>query len=197
MSARENPISLNPEEDGILRKLYVRFRIPRDQYKRRPKDLAALIRQWNKLSDRNDVAGQVIRYITNKQKAKRRLPVPWPTFDGNHQKAETCSSYLDDKQLAILREIYEVLIVPLGLGVDGVTANGQLCDELSKQFGKRAGIVVPGLTLVSIAEDERKRGRWCKVGRRQAGWADLDVVAQLKVAAGTDADSKTKKRKPK
>ena len=36
------PITLNPEDDGILRKLYENAGIPRDQYKRRPKELAVL-----------------------------------------------------------------------------------------------------------------------------------------------------------
>jgi hypothetical protein len=180
MPAKEFPIRLSPEEDALLRKIYVQFRIPRDQYKRRPEELAAFIHRWNKLSGRDDEPGEVIRYIRNQQKAKSRLPVPWPTFKGTHKRAPEPSVHLDDKQLTALREIYAEIVIPLKIGVDMVEANEELCSRLSKEFAKRTGLIVPELTLVAIAEDKRKRGEWFRVGRQ--GWSqgigfdDMDQI---------------------
>ena len=83
----------------------------------------------------------------NKQKAKRRLPVPWPTFDGGHKRKPADQRPLDEAQLAILREVYEPLVVPLALGTDSVISNGELCDSISKEFAKLPGSSCPAYHL--------------------------------------------------
>jgi hypothetical protein len=197
MTALSKPISLTPEEDGILRKLYVQFGIPRDQYKRRPEDLIALTRRWNKLTGRHDEPGELIRYIKNQQKATKRLAEPWPTFKGSHKKAPALSTQLDEKQLDALREIYEEIVLPLGIGMDLLEANQEVVDQIAKRFAKRTGKIVPGLTLISIAEEKRKRGLWCTVEKRKGAWSDLDQVDRLKEASGDDGDKKERPKKPK
>src|SRR4051794_35561421 len=72
MSVPKKPIRLTPELDGLLRKIYVQIGVPRDQFKRRPKDKALLGSRWQKLSDRDDPPEELIRYIKNQQKAKSR-----------------------------------------------------------------------------------------------------------------------------
>lgn len=183
MGANEKPIRLTTEEDGLLRKIYVQFRIPRDQYKRRPKDASAFISRWHKLSGRDDEMEQVVRYMKNQQKATARLQEPWPTFNGSHKRAPDSARELSKEQLVILRDIYEALVLPLGLGVDAVEADADLCSTIAKQFAKHAGLVVPAMELVSIAEDKRKRGEWCTVGgpgfSRGIGFTDMDQLDKV------------------
>jgi hypothetical protein len=196
----EKPLSLNPEQDGILRRSYFKRRIPRDQYKRRPDDLADLVAEFNRLTGLDESGEQLVRYIKNQQKAKRRLQVPWPTFEGAHKKAPPLSHTLDDKQLEVLMDIYERVVLPLQIGTDSAEASRAVCDMLAKEFARRTGIVMLGLNLLSIAEEKRKRGEWYTVGKRGAAWGDLDQVEQidrLKEASGAEADKKSKKRKPK
>lgn len=157
----------------------------------------ALVDEFNRLTGLDETGEQLIRYIKNQQKATARLEVPWPTFKGAHKRTEAVSHQLDDDQLLALRDIYQELVVPLGIGVDLVEANRDLCDAIANQFAKRTGIRLPALTLISIAEDRRKAGEWFTVGRHGSSFADLDAVDRLRIAAGTDADSKKKNRKPK
>jgi hypothetical protein len=187
MSGPNRPIRLTPELDRLLREVYVQIGVPRDQYKRRPKELALLGSRWRKLSGRDDSPEELVRYIKNQQKAKTRLlargDAPWPTFNGAHKRKPAPSVILTDEQLEILRHIYEKMVVPLGIGVDLVEADAQLCKAISKEFAKQTGMVVPGLTLVSIAEDKRKRGLWFKVGRggadRGIDFADMDKLKEI------------------
>ena len=186
MSIPKRPIRLTPELDRLLREIYVQLGVPRDQFKRRPKDLASLGSRWRKLSGRDDEPEELVRYIKNQQKAKPRLLArgedPWPTFNGAHKRKPAPEVVLDDKKLEILRQIYGEMIVPLGIGVDLAEADVKLCRALANEFARQTGMVVPGLALVSIAEDNRKRGLWFTVGRHGAGrgidFADMDKIKE-------------------
>lgn len=176
MSAPNKPIRLSENEDALLRRLYVNFRIPRDQYKKRPEDLAALEKTWCDLSGRSDAGTELVRYIQNQQKAKRRLKVAWPVFDGMHERSPAISGTLSDEQMAALKIAYASTILPLGLGTDAAIWNDEVVIALASEFMRLTGRIIPGILLLAIAEEKRKRGLWAKVGRNRGsdlGFSDL------------------------
>jgi hypothetical protein len=147
-------------------------------------DLTLFAATFNRLSGRHDESTELIRYIQNKQKAKRRLPIPWPVFEGNHQRAPALSGTLDDEEMEALRGAYEQVVLPLHLGTDALLWNEEVVSALATEFLRRTGRIVPGFILVAIAEEKRKRKLWFTVGRggdRDLGnqFDDLDDVEDL------------------
>ncbi|HEX4146942.1 MAG TPA: hypothetical protein VHY91_25820 [Pirellulales bacterium] len=184
MATRKKPIPLPAPDDSLLRTVYVQFRIPRDQFKKRPEDLATFAAVFNQLSGRHEEAVDLLHYIQTRQKAAGRLPVPWPTFDGNHQRAPALTHTLDEDKLQVLREAYEKIVLPHRIGTDSVLWNVDIMKSLAAEFSRRTGQVVPGVTLLAIAEERRKRGEWFKVGRGRhegsgEGFGDLDAAAGM------------------
>lgn len=182
MTGREKPIRLSADEDGLLRNLYVQFGIPRDQYKKRPAELSLLERSWKNLSGRSDSGPELVRYIQNQQKAKQRLAVPWPTFNGAHKRAPSFSDSMDKDRMEALKTAYENAVLPHGLGDDAVFWNSEIVEALAKEFSRLTGTIVPGYALLVIAEEKRKRGDWFKVGKRghgRKGFKDLDQAGNM------------------
>jgi hypothetical protein len=188
MSDRKKPIRLTPDLDRLLRNLYVQLRIPRDQYKKRPEDAVFLERAWRNLTGRDDPWQELVRYMQNQQKAKERLIArglePWPVFDGNHRRAPALAQTLDDNEMTALKAAYEAVVLPLALGTDAAMWHEQVVKELEREFAKIAGRIVPGLLLLAIAEEKRKRGLWFHIGtgRRSAAFSDIDQIDKLRKA---------------
>lgn len=76
--------------------------------------------------------------MRTKRKQTRRLPEPWPTFDGAHERAPSLNGLLSEHEWEVLREIYERLVLSRELGTDNLGHDEALCDELATSF---AGIV--------------------------------------------------------
>lgn len=83
-----------------------------------------------------------------------------------------------------LKAAYEVVVLPLALGTDAAMWHEQVVKDLEREFAKIAGRIVPGLLLLAIAEEKRKRGLWFHIGtgRRSGGFGDLDEVGRLRKA---------------
>lgn len=183
MPGNNKPIRLSRDEDRLLRSLYVQLRIPRDQFKKRPQDADFLERAWHNLSGRSDPWQELVRYMQNQQKAKERLIArgeePWPVFDGNHKRAPALTSMLDDADMEALKSAYEQTVLPLALGTDAVMWNDEVVSSLEREFARLAGKRIPGLILVAVAEEKRKRKLWFRVSKRQDGFdfGSLDDVA--------------------
>src|SRR4051812_33920906 len=75
MAIHRKSIALTEAENALLKRLYLRWGIPIDQYEKRPHDLAALLDTWNARSDRSDTTQDVMHYM--KTRRKRGL---WVTF---------------------------------------------------------------------------------------------------------------------
>ena len=93
---RRMTIGLSPHDRGILRHLYLEFRIPSDQYQRRPQDLARFVRRWNALTERNDSPGDILHYIITNCKNSE-----WVKLGGDHKRLNTMP---------------EAFLVPEGMG---------------------------------------------------------------------------------
>lgn len=151
-ATRKPCIKLAPHEKRMLEELYSRRRIPRDQYKKRPQELVALVEEWNKLSGRVDTPDDVIRYIINRQKNK-----DWVTFDGNHLSAPPSENLTAD-QVDILVQIYTEDVLVFGRGSDALASDAELRELISREFAARTNRIVPGYALAAILETMRKEG---------------------------------------
>jgi hypothetical protein len=192
MPPTDKPIRPSEHDDGVARAVYFHKRIPRDQYKKRPEDLQELADTINRLTGREDKPDQWLRYIQNQQKATTRYLLqgrePWPTFDGEHQKAPALTSILSAEQMESLRESYEIAVLPYELGTDAAVWHESVVAALAAEFTRRTGAIVPGILLLAIVEEKRKRGLWFKVGRKRQvnlAFGDLDALDD---AEGSDRE---------
>ena len=131
MATRRKSIRMSPEDDNSLRRLYLEFGVPSDQYAKRPGDLARFIRRWNEISDRGDLA-EDDRHIKTKRKNRR-----WVTFGGEHEKAPPPEN-LTPEQWVELDAAYEAKCVP-GLGSDNIDYDAELANELARNLPNGLG----------------------------------------------------------
>lgn len=62
MKVRKKSLKLYDHERKLLIEHYLSWRIPIDQFEKRPDDRQAFVDEWNKLAKRQDDAGDVIHY---------------------------------------------------------------------------------------------------------------------------------------
>jgi hypothetical protein len=164
----------------LLRRLYVQFKIPTDQFKRRPEDFQNFVQMWNDLSGRSDTAGDVLHYMVTKRKAGARLNPRWPVFDGNHRTAPSTSHLFNEKEWAIIEEIYRREILSLGIGTDSLAFDEELADRVAEAFARRTGRIIPPLIVAAAIEARRKRGEWLTLRDDfvdpNIGFGDLDEL---------------------
>ena len=182
MAKRKKSIRLRPDEDSLLRQVYLSEGIPSDQYaKRPPGDLARFIRRWNTLSERTDSSEEVQHYIKTKRKNKQ-----WVTFEGNHKRSEAIpEDILASDQWATLNTIYEETCIARGLGSDNIDYDEGLAKEFSQSFARLTGLIFPGRYLLAILMHKRKRGDLPTIGdkedsrdrRSDIGFGDIDDIA--------------------
>lgn len=168
-------IRMSPDEDNSLRRLYLEFRIPSDQYAKRPGDLERFMRRWNEISDRGDTAEDVMHYIKTKRKKGR-----WVRFDGDHELAPA-PECLTPEQWEALDATYSVICVSNGLGSDNLDFDAELADEFRREFVCRTGLFRSGRDLLALLMVVRKDGRLQKINpdtpSRGFGFGDIDEVA--------------------
>jgi hypothetical protein len=153
MAKRKKSISLLPHERKVLEDVYVRFKIPRDQYEARPTDLAKLTEEFNGLTGRVECSGELIRYIRNRQKNK-----DWPTFDGSHLIAPLLPPITAEEE-GLLIQIYKANVTDVFANcTDALTHNPELASLIATEFATAAGRVVPAYILVTKLTALRKRG---------------------------------------
>jgi hypothetical protein len=174
MAKKRRSISLLPHERQVLEGLYLHFRIPIDQYEARPAELAELTQEFNDLTGRVEVSGELIRYMRN-----RRKNSDWPTLDGNHLSAPSLSPLSADETVLLI-EIYKANVTDVFANCTDVLAHDQkLADLIVSEFAQAAGRVVPSHTLVPKLTALRKRGMLDKIDKTQpdegdVGFGDID-----------------------
>jgi hypothetical protein len=164
---------LSAAEDQLLRHLYREFRIPTDQYQRRPADLDRFVTTWNGLAERSDSAGEVLHYMVTKRKNSQ-----WVTFDGDHESQPPMPHNFTASELVCLEAIYQEIVVPLDLGSDNIAFDEQLAARVSAEFFRRTRQVVGGRVLLAAIMVRRKRGDWVTLppGGAGTGFSDIDEV---------------------
>lgn len=167
---------LSGDEDQLFRKLYTSWQIPRGQYKSHPGYLEKFTEMWNRLSGRNDSADDVYHYMETKQKTTKRLPEPWPTFNGVFKKLDPPDIALAPAHTIVLCDLYRKHILPLGVASDSLAFREDLLNVLARGFAKRTGLNIVGMVLASVLEKLRKNGRLPRLGDTGIGFDDLDEL---------------------
>jgi hypothetical protein len=171
---------MSPDSDDQLRRVYLEFGIPIDQYARRPEDLDRFVAHWNPLSGRADSPEDILHYMRTKRKKHK-----WVTFDGNHHRlAALPEDILTPEGWAHLGSVYEAECIAHELGSDNIDHDEALAEKVSRGFAALTGRLFPGRYLLAILMVKRKRGNLAKVysdnsrkGRDPViGFGDIDEI---------------------
>ena len=151
--AKRRPcIKVTPPEKRTLEELYIRKRVPTDQFKERRAELSALVEEWCQLTGRVETVDEVARYMIN-----RRKNHDWPTLGNDHlpspEHEELTAEHSD-----ILVQIYVEEVLVFGRGSDILASDEQIRDLVSREFAARTNRIIPGLRLAAILEAMRKAG---------------------------------------
>ncbi len=162
--------SLSIDDKEMLMFLYVRQRIPTDQYKRRPEDLRKLTDRFNALAERNDKADDLLHFMISQRKQGK-----WPKLGTSHRKlARVPLDLLTADEWKILDEIY----LDMNVGSDNYAYNVELRSELARRFSVSASCFVPARTLCAGLERRRKEGLLPRLtDKPEKAFGDIDTVA--------------------
>ena len=164
---RTKTLTLQPDEDALLRARYLHYQIPSDQYSRRPDELRLFLRDWNALSGRHDKEGELLHYIKTKRKNKQ-----WVTFEGEHKKQPRVPlPPLDDSHRPAFDEIY----TQLNAASDHYPYNPQLAKRFAQFFHSRTGLQLSVKEVQILMLDRRKQGLLPKLEQPEV-FGDLDQL---------------------
>ena len=171
---RRKSIRLSPDEVALLKKRYLLYRIPSDQYKRRLRIAARFLREWNALSGRSDCWEDVIHFIITKRKNGE-----WVTFGDTHLlMAEPDWDTLTAPEWASLERAYREVVLAREVASDHLVYDQTLAAELARRFAALTGRSLPSMTLAALAMSKRKRGEWVRLTPADGlGFSDIDEVA--------------------
>jgi len=185
---RRKTIRIAPDEDSLLRQLYIEFRIPTDQYSKpqRHAELAGFVRAWNEATGRNDTDDEILHYMVIKRKSGKKGP-GWPTLDDDYEPlASPRAECLTEPEWNHLRDIYIELLVTKEIGRDQLAFNGGLRSTLAAEFHRRTGRHIAGELLAALIEAKCKRNTkerqvWPThkrdVNRSSMGFGDINEIA--------------------
>jgi hypothetical protein len=163
MAVRRKSIGLFAHERQLLVELYLRWRIPIDQFDERPDEAVQFISEWKQVSGRDDTLDSIIHYM--KVQRKRSL---WVRFDGDHKKSLPKVQLSADETEQLVDIFYENVTL-LEHGSDVLSYLPDVADFVARIFSAKVGRTVPAHLVVSKLTALRKRGLLPKVGRRQKG----------------------------
>ena len=182
MKTRRRSIRLFDHERRLLVEMYLRRRIPIEQYESRSGDLADLVDEWHGLTGRTDTGGDLIHYMRTQRKQGF-----WVRFDGNHQTAPPLAGLSADETEILVGIFYENVTV-LGNGSDVLAYEDETKLFIAREFADQAGRFVAADDLVAKLTAIRKRGLLPKVRDHKkpdgAGFSDMDEVDGRGQAAG-------------
>ncbi len=182
MKTRRRSIKLFDHERWLLVEMYLRRRIPIDQYDSRSVDLANLVEEWKRLTGRQDGGGDLIHYMRLQRKNGC-----WVTLDGNHEAAPPLVP-LSAEETEILVNIYYENVTVLGNGSDVLAYEEQIKRFIAREFADQAGRFVTADELVGKLTALRKRGLLPRAQDYNkpdgAGFCDIDEVDRRGQAAG-------------
>ena len=162
--------SINTDDKETLKFLYVRQKIPTDQYKRRPEALLKLTDRFNSLTERNDKADDLLHFMISQRKQGK-----WPKLGTAHKKlARVPLDVMTTEEWKILDEIY----LDMNVGSDNYAYNVELRSELARRFSASAGRFLTARTLCAALERRRKEGSLPRLSDKpEKPFGDIDAVA--------------------
>lgn len=163
-------VRLSPDEDQTLRRLYRNLRVPIDQFRRRPSELARLTDALNAATGQQLSTGEVLHYMI-----RRRKDGNWETFDGTHRRAKPLpESLFTDDEWRIVDRLY----VECGIGADTFLYDGKLAGEFCAKIAAAIGRAMRPDVVAAALVDRRKDDELPRL-RPDAGFEDIDQVAAV------------------
>jgi hypothetical protein len=163
MSVRRKSIGLFAHDRQLLVELYVKSRIPIDQFDERPDGARRFMAEWKRLSGRDDTLDSLIHYM--KTQRKRSL---WVRLDGDHEKPPPKVKLSAEETEQLVDTFYEYVTV-FEHGSDVLSYTPEIAELVAEKFSARIGRTIPAHLVVAKLTALRKRGLLPKVGRRQKG----------------------------
>jgi hypothetical protein len=173
VATQRKSIRLFDHERALLVELYLKYRIPVDQFDPRPDDKAAFVEEWRTLSKRLDTADDVIHYM----KVQRKQGL-WVKLNGNHQPTPPAPTFTADETEALVNIFHENVTI-LENGSDILSYDDEIANSIAKEFAAETDRYVEPHLLVTKLTALRKRGLLPKVGNRgkdkeNRGFDDID-----------------------
>jgi hypothetical protein len=125
MAKRRKSIRLLEHERQFLIKLYLKWRIPIDQYEARPDDLEGLCEEWRSLCGRRDTNEEMLHYMRSQRKIGQ-----WVIFGGDHKTAPPLPQ-LTAEETETLIAIYDEIVAGSGDGSDNIAYDNGVADLIS------------------------------------------------------------------
>jgi hypothetical protein len=157
MATRTKIIKVFSHERALLVDMYLRRRVPIDQFEHRADELDELTSEWNELTGRSNTPGEVIHYMRNERKCGR-----WPKLDGKYQKTPPKPFFSADEGEALVA-IYRVNVADKGIGSDAIATDEAIGELIASEFVKITGRAIPAAPLMAKLTALRKRGQLNKV----------------------------------
>jgi len=176
MTLRRKSVQLDAHDRPLLVEQYLRWRIPVDQFEKRPDDLRRFVEEWHQTSARKDTGEELIHYMRTQRKRNK-----WVTFDGAHDTAPPLPK-LTAEETEILVRIYTENVINMDCGSDVLAYEAEVAALIAKEFSLATNRVVPAHQLVAKLTALRKRGRLPKVGNKERedktieGFTDINEV---------------------
>ncbi|MFO0806018.1 MAG: hypothetical protein U0791_23175 [Gemmataceae bacterium] len=174
MAVQRKSIKLFEHDRELLVKLYLRWRIPVDQFESRAEDQRVFLAEWHKLTSRGDTFAELLHYMRTQR--KRGL---WVTLDGNH-KAPLAVPNLTSEETMTLVSIFRDNVSVLESGSDNLAYDDEISALIAKEFAASTGRIVPATDLIAKLTALRKRGLLPKaikcVPDADSGFDDIDQV---------------------
>ena len=175
MATRRRSIPLTPEENSLLQKLYLIYRIPSDQYRRRPEAVTRYLRDWENLSGRVDCWEDICHYIICRRKDKK-----WPTLNGDYLRlADPDWDVLNAREWAALEDEYRAVVLSREVGSDQLMFDQPMVSELARGFARRTKRSLSGPVLVALIVSRRKRGEWVHLRPEADGDLNFSDIGKI------------------
>lgn len=167
MAARKT-VRLSEAEDQTLRRLYRSHRVPVDQFRRRPTELARLTDEFNAATGQQLAPGHLLHYMI-----RRRKDGTWETFDGTHMRAKPLPNTLfTDEEWQIVDRLY----LDCGVGADTFLYDSQSAATFAAKVAAATGRAIRPDVLAAALVERRKNDQLPRL-RPDAGFEDIDQVA--------------------
>ena len=160
-------------EKPVLEQLYVQYGVATDQLRRAPGVLTSITETFNKLTDRQEAPGILLRYMVNRRKNDGG---DWPKLGDKAEKFESVTNLLTSAEMEALREIY----VSSDMTSDELLFSPKYGAKIAESFKQATGRILPSSILIAIVFAKRKRGLWptIRTTTEAAPFADIGQVAR-------------------
>jgi len=137
MPIRRPSIGLFAHDRDLLVRLYLKWRIPIDQFEERPADARQFIAEWHRLSGRNDTLDAIIHYM--KTQRKRAL---WVRLGDEHEKSPAKVKLSAEETEQLVDTFYENVTVSQQ-GSDVLSYLPEVAEFVAQRFSAKIGRTIP------------------------------------------------------